>query len=188
MIIRKFVLSVWVLLVLAACGGQKLDPQVISAAQTYYAQSVTVTPASGFSAGMTGRRDTPDASARYFTNEVQTGLQSDLKKTMRGRLPAAMSVTLTNIKTGVATFQSPTTTVQATVTITDIASGNTVAQFPVTSDNSTMQNKTNADPLAALAGTLILSAAMDTKNLDLWNLAGELRGDIRVQLGSKSLF
>ncbi len=188
MIIRKFVLSLWLLLVLSACGGQKLNPQAISAAQTYYAQSVSVTPAPGFSAGIVLRRGTPDELARYLANEVQTGLQSDLRKAMRGRLPAAVSVTLTHIETGPSVFQSPKTTVQATVTITDAASGATVVQFPVTVDDSAMQNQTNSNPLAAVAGAAILSAATGAKDITMWNLARVLRGDIKVQLGSKSLF
>jgi uncharacterized protein YceK len=188
MIIRKFVLSLWLLLVLSACGGQKLNPQTIRAAQTYYAQSVSVTPGPGFSAGIVLRRGTPDELARYLAHEVQTGLQSDLQKAMRGRLPAAVSVTLTNIHTGPSVFQSPKTTVQATVTITDAASGATVVQFPVTVDDSEMQNRTNANPLAALAGSVILDAVTGAKDLTMWHLARMLRGEIKVQLGSKSLF
>lgn len=160
----KLVVSLGLLLVLSACAGEKVDPQAISAAQTYYAQSVTVTPAPGFSAGIVNSRNPSDDLARYFANEIQAGLQSDLKKTMRGGMPAAVSVTLTNIQTGPSAFMSPKTTVQATVTITDAASGATAVQFPVSADNSEMQNKTNSDPLAALAGTAILQAVTDAKD------------------------
>lgn len=47
---------------------------------------------------------------------------------------------------------------------------------------------TNSDPLAALAGTAILQAVTDAKDLTLWNLVKVMRREIKTKLGSKSLF
>lgn len=176
-------------LALTACTAQRLDPTVIEATATYYPQTIDVTTSEAFVEDLGGLRGgTPEELAAAFSNDVQTGLSKDLPRLMKGQRPALIKIQFTDMSTGPAMFQSPTSKVVGHVSIVDAASGITVAQTTVTADNSDMAAETNRNPLGALVGTAILYAVVDTPNLMLRNLAGVFRREVKKSLGNKSIF
>jgi hypothetical protein len=187
--IIDLVLSIALSLLLASCAATRLEPSIIAAKTTYFAQSVTVKPALGFTAGLSSiRGETPEALGLEFSNALEASLRKDLPDLMKGQSPAIVSVELSSISKGPGLYSSPVTTINSVLTITDAATGATVSQLTVQSNDREMKNQMNSDPVAGLAATLILKAVLPAKNLELLHLTNVMRRDIRVRLGGSSLY
>lgn len=172
---------------LPACSTNQLDPLAANAAKSYFAQSITVTPSATFIANVqTLKGGTPEELASAFARDVKTGLEGDLKGVMRGSSPATILIEFHSLDILDTNFSAVGLTVHSTVTIVDATTNSKIATFDVQADDDDMRNATNRDPMAALAGTLLLKAVVPAKNLSLWNLARVYRGEVKKRMGAKT--